>query len=212
MPSSNLEPNSTRRHDGVCPYWVGHIPLCICRHGSRIMNAACPQEMPTSSFYLGNSVGLCGVVSRGRSSSLVLKMAWGQELTPGLRLLTSVTVHLFQFRFAVTEKYWHPSWLFTLTFFRSVSTLLWQRNTCTWRWPWRPARTFGACGSYAFHATGNLDSPHRVFEFCIPVEVSMDFVVSFSSSSGSEAVSSLFAVPGDGSGILSVISHCPVWF
>ena len=29
---------------------------------------------------------------------------------------------------------------------------------------------FGACGPYAFHATGNLDSPHRVFEFCIPVE------------------------------------------
>eukprot|EP00450_Noctiluca_scintillans_P031051 CAMPEP_0194555686 /NCGR_PEP_ID=MMETSP0253-20130528/98365_1 /TAXON_ID=2966 /ORGANISM="Noctiluca scintillans" /LENGTH=716 /DNA_ID=CAMNT_0039403185 /DNA_START=160 /DNA_END=2307 /DNA_ORIENTATION=+ len=64
---------------------------------------------------------------------------------------------------------------------------------------------FGACGSYAFHATGNLASPHRVFEFCIPVEVSMDVVVSSSSSSGSEAVSSLLTVPNDDSGILSVI-------
>ena len=27
---------------------------------------------------------------------------------------------------------------------------------------------------------GNLDSPHRVFEFCIPVEDSMDVIVSFS--------------------------------
>ena len=43
---------------------------------------------------------------------------------------------------------------------------------------------FGACGSYAFHATGNLDSPHRVFEFCIPAEVSMDVVVSFSAAVG----------------------------
>ena len=33
---------------------------------------------------------------------------------------------------------------------------------------------FGACGSYAFLATGNLDYPQRVFEFCIPVEGSMD--------------------------------------
>ena len=58
---------------------------------------------------------------------------------------------------------------------------------------------FGACGPYPFHATGNLDSPHRVFEFCTPVEVSMDVVVSFSAASGSEAVSSLLTVPNDGS-------------
>ena len=38
---------------------------------------------------------------------------------------------------------------------------------------------FRTCGSFAFYATGDLDSPHRVFEFCIPVEVSMDVVVSF---------------------------------
>ena len=31
--------------------------------------------------------------------------------------------------------------------------------------------------------TGDLDFPHRVFEFCIPVEVGMGFDVSFSSSS-----------------------------
>ena len=67
---------------------------------------------------------------------------------------------------------------------------------------------FGACGSYAFHAIGNLDSPHRVFEFCIPVEVSMDVVVSFFCSCGSEAVNSLLTVPNDDSGILSVIPMC----
>ena len=43
---------------------------------------------------------------------------------------------------------------------------------------------FGACGSYAFHATGNLDSPHCVFKFCVPVEVSMDVVVCFPAAVG----------------------------
>ena len=106
-----------------------------------------------------------------------------------------MTAHPFQFRFADTVQYWHPSWLFTLAFFRTVSTLLWQKITCAWRWPWRPARAFGACGPCAFHATGNLDSPHRVFEFCIPVVVSMDVVVSFSSRTGlSQTAVSLFFV------------------
>ena len=50
-----------------------------------------------------------------------------------------------------------------------------------------------------FYATGDLDFPHGVFEFCIPVEVGMDFDVSFSSSSCP------FTVQNDGSGILSVI-------
>ena len=45
----------------------------------------------------------------------------------GLMLLTFMTIHLSQFRFADTEQYflrppptlinWHPSWLITLTFF-----------------------------------------------------------------------------------------------
>ena len=65
------------------------------------------------------------------------------------------------------------------------------------------ARAFGACDPYVFHATGNLDSPHRVFEFCIPIEVSMEVVVSFSNSSVSEAMSLLLTVPTDDSGILS---------
>ena len=55
---------------------------------------------------------------------------------------------------------------------------------------------FGACGSYAFHAIGNLH---------FPVEVSMDVLVSFSSSSGSEAVSSLLTELNDDSGIFLVI-------
>ena len=48
-----------------------------------------------------------------------LKMAWDQELSSGLMLLTFMSVHLFQFRFAVTDQYGHPSWLFTLLFFRT---------------------------------------------------------------------------------------------
>ena len=41
-------------------------------------------------------------------------MTWDQKLSSGL-LLTFMTTHLFQFRFAGTEQYW----LFTLTFFRT---------------------------------------------------------------------------------------------
>merc|ERR1712136_340768 len=68
-----------------------------------------------------------------------LKRTWDQKLSSGLMsgqlnlaitglmLLTFMTIHLFQFRFADTEQYflrppptlinWHPSWLITLTFF-----------------------------------------------------------------------------------------------
>ena len=69
------------------------------------------------------------------------------------------------------------------------------QDSCTWRWPWRHARAFGACASYAFHATGVWDFPHRVFEFFLPVVVSMDVVVSFSSRTGlSQSAVSLFFV------------------
>ena len=102
-----------------------------------------------------------------------LKMAWDQEFSSGLMLLTIMIVRLFQFRSAVTVA---PKLVVRFDILQ---------DPCTWRSPWRPARAFGACGSYAFHGTGDLDSPHRVFEFCKPVEVSKDVVVSFSSSSGS---------------------------
>ena len=68
-----------------------------------------------------------------------LKRTWDQKLSSGLMsgqlnlaitglmLLTFMTIHLFQFRFAETEQYflrppptlinWWPSWLITLTFF-----------------------------------------------------------------------------------------------
>ena len=54
-----------------------------------------------------------------------LERTWDQKLSSGL-LLTFMSTHFFQFRFAGTEQYWHPSWLsnswlFTLTFFRTVS-------------------------------------------------------------------------------------------
>ena len=61
-----------------------------------------------------------------------LKMAWDQELSSGLMLFTLMTVHLFQFRFAVTEQYWLPSWLFTLTFFRTddIHVHVWRGFAC----------------------------------------------------------------------------------
>ena len=74
-----------------------------------------------------------------------------------------------------------------------------HRCTCSRR----PVSLFASF--FAFHATGNLNSTRRVFEFCVPVEVSMDVLVSFSSSSGSEAVSSLLSVPNDDSGMFLVM-------
>ena len=51
--------------------------------------------------------------------------------------------------------------------------------------------------SIFFRAAINWDSTHRVFEFCLLVEVSTDIVLSSSSSSGSEVVSALLSVPND---------------
>ena len=51
-----------------------------------------------------------------------LKRTWVQELSSGL-LLTFMTTHLFQFRFADAEQYW----LITLTFFRTWDQELSQR-------------------------------------------------------------------------------------
>ena len=63
-------------------------------------------------------------------------MKWSIDVGyPWLMLLIFLTAHLLYFRFTVIGQYWRPSWLFTLTFFRIVSTLLSQRNTCTWRSP-----------------------------------------------------------------------------
>ena len=44
---------------------------------------------------------------------------WMDDELTGLMSLTYMTTHLFQFTFAGSEQYWHPSWLFTLTFFRT---------------------------------------------------------------------------------------------
>ena len=42
-----------------------------------------------------------------------------QKLSSGLMLVTFITNYIFQFGFADTEQYWHPSWLITLTFIRT---------------------------------------------------------------------------------------------
>ena len=48
------------------------------------------------------------------SSGIPKMRTWGQKLSPGL-LVTFMTTHLFQFRFADTEQYW----LITKMFFRT---------------------------------------------------------------------------------------------
>ena len=66
----------------------------------------------------------------------------------------------------------------------------------TWTTPGPRIETvpFGACGSYAFRATRNLDSPHRVFDFCFPVEVSMDNGVLSSSADVQHSIAAAFAL------------------
>ena len=59
-------------------------------------------------------------VSVSWKKSLVgLKRTWDQKLSSSLMLVPFMTVHLLQFRFTITEQYWHPSWLITLTLFRT---------------------------------------------------------------------------------------------
>ena len=64
-----------------------------------------------------------------------LKMAWDQEFSSGLML---VTIMIFQFRSAVTVA---PKLVVRFDILQ---------DPCTWRLPWRPARAFGACGSLCF--------------------------------------------------------------
>ena len=56
-----------------------------------------------------------------KKSLVSLKRTWDQTLVSGVMLLTCLTIHLFQFRFADTEHYRHPSYLITLTIFRTVN-------------------------------------------------------------------------------------------
>ena len=55
-----------------------------------------------------------------------LKRTWDQKLSSG-SLLTFMSTHLFQFRFAETEQHW----LFSLTFFRTCERLARARNSDT---------------------------------------------------------------------------------
>ena len=55
-----------------------------------------------------------GMLTLTPSSVIPKTRTWDLKLSSGL-LLTLMTTHLFQFRFADAEQYW----LFTLTFFRS---------------------------------------------------------------------------------------------
>ena len=158
-----------------------------------------------------------------KKSLVSLKRTWDQKLSCGFMLLSFMTVHLFQFRFTVTVQFWHPSWLFNLTFFRTVNKHVPARvhDHPPLSVSLRRCCTCGHDTSHQFgerllvhveeHCvngwrvcvqTGNLDSPHRVFESCIPVEVSMDVVVSFLQQGQKQCVP-LLTVPNDDSGMLS---------
>ena len=49
-----------------------------------------------------------------------LKRTQYQKLSSGLMLVSFITTYIFQFGFADTEQYWHPSWLIHLTFIRTA--------------------------------------------------------------------------------------------
>ena len=65
-------------------------------------------------------------------------------------------------------------------------------------------RAFGACGSYAFHATGDLDSQHTVSSSSVH-----QLRLVWMSLSRGPAAAGQFTVQNDGSGILTG-SHCLV--
>ena len=54
-------------------------------------------------------------VSVSWETSLVgLNWTWGQKLSSGLMLVPFMTTHFFQFHFADTQRYRHPSWCFNI--------------------------------------------------------------------------------------------------
>ena len=62
-----------------------------------------------------------------------LKMNWDQKLSSGV-LLTFMTIHLFQFRFADTEQYWLMTRLCFDKPLEILLAFLRQRNTCVLCW------------------------------------------------------------------------------
>ena len=114
-----------------------------------------------------------------------------QKLSLGLTLLTFMTVHIFRFPSAVTVQYWHPSWLFTLTFFRT------------------PAHGVGPEGPRGLSEPVAV-VPFMQQEIWILHSVSSSSVYQLRSAPTSlsrfPAAVGQFTVPNDGSGILSVIS------
>ena len=54
-----------------------------------------------------------------RSLQVGLKGTWDQKLSSGSVLVTLMTIHLYQLRFADAEQYCLPSCLITVTFFRT---------------------------------------------------------------------------------------------
>ena len=94
-------------------------------------------------------------------------------LTLALWLLTFMSVQLFQFRFPVTVQFWHPGWLFNLTFFRTVNKHVPARvhdyrvqhgSTSTSDREWRPvvdARNSLEVSPVAVHASFPWDDGYR---------------------------------------------------
>ena len=93
--------------------WMRHLPRKLV-HGARSFGVACPCNLSTPVLRMINSRS-----GRLHVEFLVgLKRIWDQKLSSGL-LLTFMTTHIFQFRFADAEQYW----LITLTFLMSQRIL-----------------------------------------------------------------------------------------
>ena len=106
----SLQPVDTCSPQDLQQEWTVRLPFQVGAISAWIAAKASVDSMVLVYKVLKNPVW-CGL----HVEFLVgLKRTWDQKLSSGL-LLTFMTTHLFQFRFADTEQYW----LITLTFFRT---------------------------------------------------------------------------------------------
>ena len=115
-----LKPGSSPR-----PLVLSTVLLWIsCQPSSSSWVLTLRSLLPNSVWHVRCGIGSLGPARHNcdgqtgqRESSLAVfdeLPAWVQKLSSGLMLLTLMTTHLFQFRFADAEQFW----LITLTFFR----------------------------------------------------------------------------------------------
>ena len=94
----------------------------------------------TTSLCQSKEVGIKWLADQVLRSLICLRMAWVQELSPGL-MLTFMAVHLFKFRFAVADQYWQSTdfghhWLHVARV-HDHSPVPWLSLQCQMRWSTR---------------------------------------------------------------------------